>query len=51
MEAKTDPAPWKTLLAFAIIYFVRGATYLAVRARGQRSPSPRQCISASYSPS
>jgi drug/metabolite transporter (DMT)-like permease len=46
MEAKTDPAPWKTLLAFAIIYFVRGATYLAVRARSQRSPSPRQCISA-----
>ncbi len=31
MEAKTDRPAWKTLLAFAIIYFVWGATYLAVR--------------------
>jgi drug/metabolite transporter (DMT)-like permease len=32
MEAKTDrPPAWKTLLAFAIIYFVWGSTYLAIR--------------------
>jgi drug/metabolite transporter (DMT)-like permease len=65
---------WKTLLAFAIIYFVWGSTFLAIRigvrevppfllaamrflvaglvlygwmlARGERSPTPRQWISA-----
>src|SRR5271166_4438092 len=31
METKTDRPAWKTLLAFAIIYFVWGSTYLAVR--------------------
>jgi drug/metabolite transporter (DMT)-like permease len=31
MEAKTDRPTWKTLLAFAIIYFVWGSTYLAIR--------------------
>src|ERR1700691_3653089 len=31
MEANTRPPAWKTLLAFAIIYFVWGSTYLAVR--------------------
>jgi len=31
MEAQTDRPAWKTLLAFAIIYFVWGSTYLAVR--------------------
>ena len=31
MEASTDRAPWKTLLAFAIIYFVWGSTFLAIR--------------------
>ena len=74
MEAKTDRATWKTLLAFAIIYFVWGSTFLAIRigvrevppfllaalrflaaggalygwtiARGERSPSGRQWISA-----
>ena len=74
MEANTRPPAWKTLLAFAIIYFVWGSTYLAVRvgvrevppfllaamrflvaglvlyawtiARGERSPSGRQWISA-----
>ena len=69
------PAPaWKTLLAFAIIYFVWGSTFLAIRvgvrevppfllagmrfvaaglalylfmlARGERSPSGRQWMSA-----
>src|SRR5271169_553460 len=67
---------WKTLLAFAIIYFVWGTTYLAIRvgveevpplllaalrffiagivlygwmiAQGERSPTPRQWISASF---
>jgi drug/metabolite transporter (DMT)-like permease len=32
MDAKTHrPQTWKTLLAFAIIYFVWGSTYLAIR--------------------
>ncbi len=31
MEAKTRRPTWKTLLAFAIIYFVWGSTYLAIR--------------------
>ena len=31
MEATTRPPAWKTLLAFAIIYFVWGSTFLAIR--------------------
>src|SRR5271170_3358961 len=31
MEARTDRPAWKTLLAFAIIYFVWGSTFLAIR--------------------
>src|SRR5206468_13081807 len=31
MEAATDRPAWKTLLAFAIIYFVWGSTFLAIR--------------------
>lgn len=31
MEAITKPQTWKVLLAFAIIYFVWGSTYLAIR--------------------
>src|SRR5438445_1935504 len=31
MEATTPRPTWKTLLAFAIIYFVWGSTYLAIR--------------------
>jgi len=31
MEAKTQPPAWQTLLAFAIIYFVWGSTFLAIR--------------------
>jgi len=31
MESHTGPPKWKTLLAFAVIYFVWGSTYLAVR--------------------
>jgi len=31
MEAQQRHATWKTLLAFAIIYFVWGSTYLAIR--------------------
>jgi drug/metabolite transporter (DMT)-like permease len=31
MEATTDRPAWKTLLAFAIIYFVWGSTFLAIR--------------------
>lgn len=31
MDATTRPQPWKTLLAFAIIYFVWGSTFLAIR--------------------
>jgi drug/metabolite transporter (DMT)-like permease len=31
MEATPKPATWKTLLAFGIIYFVWGSTFLAIR--------------------
>jgi drug/metabolite transporter (DMT)-like permease len=31
MDATTNPPRWKTLLAFAIIYFVWGSTFLAIR--------------------
>src|SRR6266850_2287106 len=31
METQARPAMWKTLLAFAIIYFVWGSTFLAIR--------------------
>ena len=31
MQASDRPASWKTLLAFAIIYFVWGSTFLAIR--------------------
>jgi drug/metabolite transporter (DMT)-like permease len=31
MEATSRPPRWQTLLAFAIIYFVWGSTYLAIR--------------------
>src|SRR5258705_11953443 len=31
MEANTPRPTWKALLAFAIIYFVWGSTYLAIR--------------------
>lgn len=31
VETQTHPRPWKTLLAFAIIYFVWGSTFLAIR--------------------
>ncbi|HTS35301.1 MAG TPA: EamA family transporter [Candidatus Solibacter sp.] len=31
MEAPTHPRTWKVLLAFAIIYFVWGSTFLAIR--------------------
>src|SRR5436853_1828803 len=74
METQTSSPAWKTLLAFAIIYFVWGSTFLAIRvgvrevppfllaamrflaaglvlycwmtARGERSPSGRQWMSA-----
>jgi drug/metabolite transporter (DMT)-like permease len=75
MEATNHRPTWKTLLAFAIIYFVWGSTFLAIRvgvrevppfllaairfliaglvlygwmnARGERSPTRRQWLSAS----
>ena len=31
MESVSHPRAWKVLLAFAIIYFVWGSTYLAIR--------------------
>jgi drug/metabolite transporter (DMT)-like permease len=31
MNAQSHPAKWKTLLAFAVIYFVWGSTFLAIR--------------------
>ncbi len=38
MEATTPPARWKTLLAFSIIYFVWGSTFLAIRVGVQEVP-------------
>jgi drug/metabolite transporter (DMT)-like permease len=76
METTTHRQTWKTLLAFAIIYFVWGSTFLAIRigvrevpplilaaarfgvagailyswtmVRGERSPTARQWMSASF---
>ena len=31
MEASAHPRTWKVLLAFAIIYFVWGSTFFAIR--------------------
>lgn len=31
MKPSVRPAPWKTLLAFAVVYFVWGSTFLAIR--------------------
>ena len=31
METASHPRAWKVILAFAIIYFVWGSTYLAIR--------------------
>jgi drug/metabolite transporter (DMT)-like permease len=38
MESALRPASWKILLAFAIIYFVWGSTYLAIRVGVQEVP-------------
>src|SRR6266481_10203287 len=38
MEAQSQRTTWKTLLAFAIIYFVWGSTYLAIRVGVQEVP-------------
>src|SRR6185295_12133845 len=74
MKAAPESPRWKTLLAFAIIYFVWGSTFYAIRvgvrevppfllaalrfliagmvlyiwmvARGERSPTARQWMSA-----
>lgn len=74
MEGKSKPQTWKVLLAFSVIYFVWGSTFLAirvgvrevppfllaamrfliaglalyawVRAKGTRTPSPREWGSA-----
>jgi drug/metabolite transporter (DMT)-like permease len=38
MESAVRPASWKIILAFAIIYFVWGSTYLAIRVGVQEMP-------------
>src|SRR5437899_64992 len=38
MDSKTHRPAWKTLLAFAIIYFVWGSTFLAIRVGVQEVP-------------
>lgn len=38
METAARPASWKVLLAFAIIYFVWGSTYLAIRVGVEEVP-------------
>ena len=38
MESMSPRPPWKTMLAFAIIYFVWGSTFLAIRVGVQEVP-------------
>ena len=38
MNAHARPAAWKTLLAFAMVYFVWGSTYFAIRVGVQEAP-------------
>jgi len=38
METKVRPATWKTLLAFAVVYFVWGSTFLAIRVGVREMP-------------
>jgi drug/metabolite transporter (DMT)-like permease len=38
MDSSAKPATWKVLLAFGIIYFVWGSTYLAIRVGVQEVP-------------
>src|SRR5260221_8005696 len=38
MDSKTHRPTWKTLLAFAIIYFVGGSPFLAIRVGVQEVP-------------
>ena len=38
MHASSHPAKWKVLLAFGIIYFVWGSTFLAIRVGVQEVP-------------
>ncbi len=38
MEAHTQRPKWKTLLAFATIYFAWGSTFLAIRVGVQEVP-------------
>ena len=50
METSTRPASWKILLAFAMIYFVWGSTYLAIRVGVEEVPpfllaAGRFCVS------
>src|ERR1035438_3260058 len=48
MEATVRPPAWKTLLAFAIIYFVWGSTFLAIRV-GVREVPPLLLASMRFS--
>jgi drug/metabolite transporter (DMT)-like permease len=47
MEAVTDRPAWKTLLAFAIIYFVWGSTFLAIRVAVHEVP-PFLCAAVRF---
>lgn len=40
MDANTRPARWKVLLAFSMIYFVWGSTFLAIRVGVREVPPP-----------
>jgi len=48
MEAPVRPPAWKTVLAFAIIYFVWGSTFLAIRV-GVREVPPLLLASMRFS--
>ena len=43
MNPETKPARWRTLLAFAIIYFVWGSTYYAIRVGVREVPPLLYC--------
>ena len=47
MVSTPQPAAWKILLAFAIIYFVWGSTFLAIRIGVAEVPPSNPALAAS----
>src|SRR5437588_3904028 len=46
MDATVRPPAWKTMLAFAVIYFVWGSTFLAIRVGVREVPPLVFCLHA-----